>query len=190
MRFDKRKSVLSPEALESLPEFASLNPEQKTLMLLLATGVPIVTAIEKTYTCKDSRSAKAFAYDIMKRPRLQPVLNRMFGFKDDDKAAFVKKVDKLSRTKNVTMAAVQALFLYGIVNGFIDDKFALAEKGHRRVKQQFETAYLTQRLEAHGGNMSKTAADVGMDRRNLYKKLKKLGIPRRPAVNAGELKNE
>jgi hypothetical protein len=125
MRFDKRKSVLSPEALESLPELAPLTAQQKTFVLLIAGGAPIVAAVKGAYTCKNPRSAKSFAYDLMNRRTMQPVLNRLFGLKDDNKAEFLKRVDALMRRgSRVTDAEVNALVLYGVANDFLPPDYS------------------------------------------------------------------
>lgn len=48
-------------------------------------------------------------------------------------------------------------------------------------KEQFEAAYLSQLLRETGGNVSETAKRSGVDRTNLYRKLKVLGIdPKNP----------
>ena len=46
----------------------------------------------------------------------------------------------------------------------------------RQAREQFEKAYLEYQLEKHGGNVSQTAAEVGMERTHLYRKLRALGI--------------
>ncbi len=42
--------------------------------------------------------------------------------------------------------------------------------------QRFEIAFLRTELEASGGNVTRLAARLGMDRGNLYRKLKRLGL--------------
>ncbi len=46
----------------------------------------------------------------------------------------------------------------------------------REAREQFEREYLTRRLEAVGGSVGKLAKAVGMERTNLYRKLRSLGI--------------
>ncbi len=46
----------------------------------------------------------------------------------------------------------------------------------RQAREQFEKVYLEYQLEKHGGNVSQTAAEVGMERTHLYRKLRALGI--------------
>ncbi len=46
----------------------------------------------------------------------------------------------------------------------------------KQAREQFEKDYLRHRLNLSGGNISKVAEAIGMDRTNLYRKLKALGI--------------
>ncbi|MGX9725756.1 MAG: sigma-54-dependent transcriptional regulator [Candidatus Electronema sp. VV] len=48
--------------------------------------------------------------------------------------------------------------------------------GFKEARQQFEHDYLCKKLEDCGGNISKTAEKIGMERSHLHKKLKALGI--------------
>lgn len=46
----------------------------------------------------------------------------------------------------------------------------------RQAREQFEKAYLQYKMEKARGSVSKLAADIGMERTHLYRKLKGLGI--------------
>ncbi len=46
----------------------------------------------------------------------------------------------------------------------------------RPAREQFERAYLEYQLRKHGGNVSKMAREVGMERTHLYRKLRTLGV--------------
>ncbi|MES9937255.1 MAG: helix-turn-helix domain-containing protein, partial [Sedimenticola sp.] len=46
----------------------------------------------------------------------------------------------------------------------------------RQAREQFEKAYLEYQLAKHGGNVSRTAAEAGMERTHLYRKLRSLGV--------------
>uniref|UniRef100_UPI00405776A5 sigma-54-dependent transcriptional regulator n=1 Tax=Candidatus Electronema sp. TaxID=2698783 RepID=UPI00405776A5 len=48
--------------------------------------------------------------------------------------------------------------------------------GFKEARRQFEHDYLCKKLEDYGGNISKTAEKIGMERSHLHKKLKALGI--------------
>jgi DNA-binding NtrC family response regulator len=46
----------------------------------------------------------------------------------------------------------------------------------RQAREQFEKSYLEYQLAKHGGNVSQAAAEAGMERTHLYRKLRSLGI--------------
>jgi DNA-binding NtrC family response regulator len=48
----------------------------------------------------------------------------------------------------------------------------------REAKRQFEIAYITRKLEEHGGNVTRTAAAIGLERQSLQEKMRQLGIRR------------
>ena len=51
----------------------------------------------------------------------------------------------------------------------------------KAAREQFEREYLEHQIKALGGNISKVALKIGMERTHLYRKLKSLGIdPKRP----------
>ena len=54
-----------------------------------------------------------------------------------------------------------------------DDKLKIPLK---EAREKFEREYLLNQLKKHGGNISKTAKFVGMERTALYRKLKLLGV--------------
>jgi DNA-binding NtrC family response regulator len=54
----------------------------------------------------------------------------------------------------------------------------LAEPDFREAKRKFEVAYLTQKLEEHRWNVSRTARAIGLHRQSLQEKLRELGIQR------------
>lgn len=51
-----------------------------------------------------------------------------------------------------------------------------SELSLKEAREQFEREYLVHHIEALGGNISKVAARVGLERTHLYRKLKSLGI--------------
>lgn len=62
------------------------------------------------------------------------------------------------------------------IGAVVDTSLSLKEG-----KEQFEARYLSQLLRETGGNVSETAKRSGVDRTNLYRKLKTLGIdPKNP----------
>lgn len=46
----------------------------------------------------------------------------------------------------------------------------------RKAKEQFEIAYINAQLRAHGGNITRTAAAIGLHRQSLQQKVRELGI--------------
>jgi two-component system response regulator AtoC/two-component system nitrogen regulation response regulator NtrX len=52
----------------------------------------------------------------------------------------------------------------------------LESDDYREAKRQFEVAYITRKLSQHGGNITRTAAAIGLNRQSLQEKLRQLGI--------------
>jgi DNA-binding NtrC family response regulator len=52
----------------------------------------------------------------------------------------------------------------------------LAAPDYREAKKQFEVAYIRAKLREHGGNITRTAAAIGLHRQSLQEKLRELGI--------------
>ena len=52
----------------------------------------------------------------------------------------------------------------------------LAAGDYREAKRQFEIAYIRGKLREHGGNITRTAAAIGLHRQSLQEKLRELGI--------------
>ena len=46
----------------------------------------------------------------------------------------------------------------------------------QEARAAFESGFLTRKLQEHGGNVSRTAAEIGMERSHLHRKLKAYGI--------------
>jgi DNA-binding NtrC family response regulator len=46
----------------------------------------------------------------------------------------------------------------------------------REARARFEREYILYRLSANHGNLGRTARDLGIERTNLYRKMKQLGI--------------
>ena len=61
----------------------------------------------------------------------------------------------------------------------VEDNFSITENLSvplREARENFEKEYLTTQLKKFGGNISKTAKFVGMERSALHRKLKLLGV--------------
>lgn len=56
----------------------------------------------------------------------------------------------------------------------------------RLARQRFEREYIAAVLERHGWRMAEAAVTLGIERANLYRKIRQLGLPRPPHGAAGE----
>jgi DNA-binding NtrC family response regulator len=71
--------------------------------------------------------------------------------------------------------------------GQAQSESAMDAKDYREAKRQFEIAFIKARLREHGGNITKTAAAIGLHRQSLQEKLRELGIQaERGSSNSGE----
>ena len=52
----------------------------------------------------------------------------------------------------------------------------------RQARARFEKDYILERLAANGGNLGQTARELGIERTNLYRKMRQLGIQARDAL--------
>jgi len=52
----------------------------------------------------------------------------------------------------------------------------LATDDFREARRQFEVAFIKRKLREHGGNVTRTAASIGLHRQSLQEKLRELGI--------------
>ena len=80
-------------------------------------------------------------------------------FNKDNQLLVSKRKDELNKKNNEIFNA--------------DDKLKIPLK---EAREKFEREYLLNQLKKHGGNISKTAKFVGMERTALYRKLKLLGV--------------
>jgi hypothetical protein len=120
MKIANRKPVLTVEQLRALSEFGKLKVQQQKFVLLVAAGATPSEAVRGAYNCTSRRSGERFLYDLMNRRSMQPILNRLYGLKADDKTEFLKRVDKLlQRGTSVTSAEVNALVLYAVSNNLL-----------------------------------------------------------------------
>jgi DNA-binding NtrC family response regulator len=46
----------------------------------------------------------------------------------------------------------------------------------REARARFERDYILERLAANRGNLNQTARDLGIERTNLYRKMRQLGV--------------
>lgn len=83
----------------------------------------------------------------------------------------------LARRGRVTVEDVAAAFETGLAPSTSEDDI-LAPLDFREARRRFEVAYLTRKLRENQGNVTRTAAAIGLERQSLQEKIKKLGIER------------
>ena len=77
------------------------------------------------------------------------------------------------------MKKTKSLFLNFSLSKNIEDNFSVNDTLSiplKEARETFEKEYLTTQLKKFGGNISKTAKFVGMERSALHRKLKMLGV--------------
>ncbi|MCX6636452.1 MAG: sigma-54 dependent transcriptional regulator [Acidobacteria bacterium] len=87
----------------------------------------------------------------------------------------VEKLFVLCRGDAIAVADVEASLAAEPVKAAseLDDALAIAD--FRDAKRRFEAEYLTRKLREHGGNVTRTAAAIGLERQSLQEKIRKLG---------------
>ncbi|MEQ8227620.1 MAG: sigma-54 dependent transcriptional regulator [Rhodospirillales bacterium] len=91
----------------------------------------------------------------------------------------IERVLILAPGDNDTMLGASMLpteFLDGIRRGGISSDEGYLSKQLRDAREDFEREYLSAQMSRFGGNISKTAQFVGMERSALHRKLKSLGL--------------
>ncbi|MBZ5544533.1 MAG: sigma-54 dependent transcriptional regulator [Acidobacteriia bacterium] len=84
----------------------------------------------------------------------------------------------MSRDDTIRPEDIPADFLAGLSASPATSEAAsfLGVGDYREAKQQFEVAYIKAKLREHGGNITRTAAAIGLHRQSLQEKLRELGI--------------
>jgi two-component system nitrogen regulation response regulator NtrX len=89
-----------------------------------------------------------------------------------------EKLFVLARDEKVTEADVQAAEGPAAVTANGTSEAAMSASDYREARQLFEKEYLARKLREHGGNVTRTASTIGLERQSLQEKIKKLGIER------------
>jgi len=63
-----------------------------------------------------------------------------------------------------------------LADGLLPDSFPAGPLGLKEARAAFEAKFLEAKLKEFGGNVSKLAEAVGLDRSSLYRKLKGYGL--------------
>jgi DNA-binding NtrC family response regulator len=92
----------------------------------------------------------------------------------------VEKLFVLARGERVAAEDVAAAIGSGgaALAGPAADDSALEAGDYREARRLFEIAYLGRKLREHGGNVTRTAAAIGLERQTLQEKIRQLGISR------------
>ncbi len=89
----------------------------------------------------------------------------------------VEKIFVLARGQAVTTQEIEAA-VEPAPGGNRCPEEVLETADYREARRRFEIAYLTRKLRDHGGNVTRTAAAVGLERQSLQEKIRQLGISR------------
>jgi len=91
----------------------------------------------------------------------------------------VERLFVLSRGDKVTEADVKmALEPMGVAGPSAHAEPHFEAGDYREGRRLFEMEYITRKLREHGGNVTRTAASIGIERQSLQEKIRQLGISR------------
>ncbi len=89
----------------------------------------------------------------------------------------VQRLLILGAGEEITLEEVEAAIGAGVVAEHLASVMPISfDQPLRQAREQFEKIYLEYQLKKHGGNVSQTAQDAGMERTHLYRKLRALGV--------------
>ena len=89
----------------------------------------------------------------------------------------------LGRSEEIELDEVEAaLSTSAGKHGAVERDTAIYDLPLREAREQFEREYLLHQLQACGGSVGRLATLVGMERTNLYRKLRALGIDVKQAI--------
>ena len=89
----------------------------------------------------------------------------------------VERLFVLARQDRVSTEDVAAAVAFGPAPAAAGSD-PLDVSDYREARRRFEAAYLSQKLRDHHGNVTHTAAAIGLERQSLQEKIKQLGIDR------------
>ncbi|MCC6364085.1 MAG: sigma-54-dependent Fis family transcriptional regulator [Bryobacterales bacterium] len=89
----------------------------------------------------------------------------------------VERLFVLARSERVTAADVK-MAAEPLPFGAAKSEPYLEAADFREARKLFEIEYLTRKLREHGGNVTRTAAAIGLERQSLQEKIRQLGISR------------
>ena len=103
---------------------------------------------------------------------LRNVIERAYTFADRD---MIHSADLTAQIQTVQAQQVIADQGKGALNLDIPDNYSLKE-AKERIISTFEKDYLQQLLDRHQNNISAVSREAGIDRRHVYRLMKKYGL--------------
>ena len=79
-------------------------------------------------------------------------------------------------SKTTTLGPLSAEDLRSVLSLDGDSAEAAGPVPLREARARFERQYIASRLRANRGNLGETARELGIERTNLYRKMKQLGL--------------
>ena len=97
---------------------------------------------------------------------------------------FIYGISKLEKNSQLNLDSIVSNQIINVIKESIspktaDNNFSISDSLSvplREARENFEKEYLTTQIKKFGGNISKTAKFVGMERSALHRKLKLLGV--------------
>jgi two-component system nitrogen regulation response regulator NtrX len=90
----------------------------------------------------------------------------------------VERLFVLAREGEVRTGDVSAAIGPDVASAATSENGFLAASDMREARRRFEVEFITRKLREHGGNVTRTAAAIGLERQSLQEKIRKLGIER------------
>jgi two-component system nitrogen regulation response regulator NtrX len=90
----------------------------------------------------------------------------------------VERLFVLAREGEVQAADVTAAIGPDVASSGGSENGFLAASDMREARRRFEVEFITRKLREHGGNVTRTASAIGLERQSLQEKIRKLGIER------------
>ena len=90
----------------------------------------------------------------------------------------IERLFVLARDEKVRAEDVAAAIRPEAASGAVPTAASPSADDFREARKLFEIEFVTRKLHEHGGNVTRTAAAIGLERQSLQEKIKKLGISR------------
>ena len=156
----RRPVAVSTSPQPGIPKFSGSVPAGCSFWRLAAEGRSFYTEAGDHYNC----AIGCYTHNIPLPPEREAELGATIAFMTS--IGYIRPED------------IPADFLAGLSASPATSEAAsfLGVGDYREAKQQFEVAYIKAKLREHGGNITRTAAAIGLHRQSLQEKLRELGI--------------